>query len=281
MHGCRTMVCFLLSFPSFFYAFFKTAGPLKSILSETSVCKIELFWIKSGAGLYLPYLCSTTCSPHSTIRERLVFHDHSFKTEQRWMMYLSNTYVTDTLLNILQILAHLILRTTLIGLSLFPSFYSWSKWGTEKLYKLPKITQLLNGWARTVLFQGPCLYPEWFAATLAMVRHCAMNFTGIIIADASKTTSEVTVLFTACRCKNWGKRNCVAFLWGARTRFELHSLTSEPKILIPCFIGFHKNENICLFSKSYGAFNCFHVGLHWWKLTREYLYSQEGTHLLK
>lgn len=193
------------------------------------------------------------------------------------MIYLSNTYVTDTLLNILLISTHLIFRTTLIGLSLFPSFYSWGKWGTEKLNKLPKITQLLIGWARTVLFQSPCWYPEWFAATLVMVRHCAMNFAGIIIADASKTTSEVTV----CRCKNWGKINCVAFLWWAKTRFELHSLTSEPKLLIPCFIGFHKNENICLFSKSYDAFNCFHVWLHWLKLTREYLYSQEGTHSRK
>lgn len=64
---------------------------------------------------------------------------------------------------------------------------------------------------------------------LLVVRHCARSFTCIIIiADASKTAIEVTVLAPVCRCKNCRKRSGVAFLRRARPRFELHSLISGP-----------------------------------------------------
>ena len=69
---------------------------------------------------------------------------------------------------------------------------------------------------------------------LLEVRYCARSFTCTVIAEVYKATNEVTALCPVCRYKNWRKKSCVAFLWGARPRCELHSLFQSPCVGVLC-----------------------------------------------
>lgn len=282
-------------FPSFIFCLLP--GPLLSVplalqpfflLKQPDPCLRESFsknlnmW--NGVTLNTAWRCAILSSsslhhmnPKNTTTEHLVFYDHTFETEESWVIY-QTYYVPNTFLSTWQTLTDLIFKIALIPLFLF---CRWANWGTEKLIKLFKNTQLLNGSLGSLvpelLLLPRALQSFPISNSTYIQLFCARrSFTYVTIPDALKLTSEVRVLSPVYRCRKWGIKKFRSIPMRGKV-LNLHSLISESMPLTTCFRGSHKNENMFVFKELWCFSFSFMWGSHWLTLSSEYLYSEEHT----